>query len=146
MSMLGEGNTRQTGSIYLLDSQCTNTQVCILSSTPLAGPQKGTTYITLDNFAIKDCATAIKDRNGNVILAGGTTTYNSWALGRVYNSASPKGTYTPGSTISPVRPLEASLRRSDGSVYTRGKPRYLNYGPASVINIKSCSGAKGWWL
>lgn len=146
MSMLGEGGTRQTGSIYLLDSQCTDTQVCILSSTPLAGPQKGTTYITLDNFVVKNSPTAIKDQSGNVILAGGTTTYNSWALGRVYNPTNPKGSYTPGSSISPLRPLTASLRRADGSVYTRGKPRYLNYGSGNVINIKICGGVKGWSL
>ena len=142
--MIGAGNTRQTGSVYILDSTFSDTTVALLSTTPLSGPGQGTTYITLDNVALQNSATAIQDENGNTVLAGGSTTFNSWTLGNIYNSQNPNGTYTGGENISPIRPLTSELRGNpNGGYFTRSKPQYGGYGPGSIVNVKTFAGAQG---
>ncbi|GAB7351002.1 hypothetical protein MBLNU459_g1495t2 [Dothideomycetes sp. NU459] len=143
LNMIGTGGSLNTGSVYILDSTCSNTNVCLLSSTPLSGVAAGTTYITLDNFVLTNSATAIQDNTGATILAGGTTSFNSWSLGRVYDVANPNGTFTSGSEISPVRPLTADLRQSSGEYFARSKPQYESYTASSVVNVKTATGAHG---
>jgi glucan 1,3-beta-glucosidase len=142
--MIGEGGARNTGSVYILDSSFKGTSVAIKSTTPLAGAGAGTTYITHDNVVLQNSATAIQDSTGNTILGGGSTTINSWTLGRVYNSDHSKGFYSSGGQTSPLRPLTSSLRgNTNGGYFTHSKPQYEGYSATSIINVKTYAGAHG---
>lgn len=142
--MIGAGNTRQTGSVYILDSTFSNTGVALISTIPIAGPGQGTTYITLDNVALEDSPIAIQDSNGDTVLAGGTTVFDSWTLGTVYNTENPTGGYASGENINPVRPVTTELRGNpNGGYFTRSKPQYGSYTATSIINVKTYAGAKG---
>jgi hypothetical protein len=142
--MIGEGGARNTGSVYILDSTFKGTSVALKSTTPLAGAGAGTTYITLDNVVLQNSATAIQDSTGNTILAGGSTTINSWTLGRVYNADHSNGYFSNGGQTSPLRPLTSSLRgNANGGYFTRSKPQYEGYSATSIISVKSWAGAKG---
>jgi hypothetical protein len=120
------------------------TGVAITTTTPLAGPGAGTTYIKLDNVVLQNSPVAIQDSTGNTILAEGSTTINSWTLGRVYNRQNPTGVYSIRRNTSPVRPLTSSLRgNTNGGYFTRSKPQYEAYGASSIINVKTYAGCAG---
>jgi len=144
INMIGAGGARNTGSIYLLDSTFQGTSVAIVSTTPLAGAGAGTTYITLDNVVLQNSPIAIQDSTGATILSGGSTTINSWTLGRVYNGQNPTGVYSSGGNTSPLRLLTSSLRgNSNGGYFTRSKPQYETYSATSIINVKTYAGCAG---
>jgi hypothetical protein len=79
INMIGSGGARNTGSVYILDSTFTNTNVALLSTVPIDEAAQGTIDITLDNVQMNGTPVAVQTSDGSTLLAGGSTLISFWA-------------------------------------------------------------------
>ena len=96
--------------------------------------------LVLNNIRLNNVPTAVGVANGQVLLAGGTTTINSWAQGNVYTGTNPTGRFVQ-SNIGAINKA-SNLLDSAGRIFGKGHPQYANYAPDQFISVKS-QGAKG---
>ncbi len=123
------------GSLYILDSLFQNVGSALLVSTPSTGNQQQQTYITIDNMVLQNTPNAIIDFNSNSFLAGGTTTIESWTLGRFYDAANPDGAFTTGETLPKIHPKTQSMMGGpNGGYFERSKPQYEGLTPDQMLN------------
>lgn len=119
------------GSIIVLDSSMTDVTTGIYVTSPFnLGNQFS---IVIDNLKLTNVGTAVNHKSGGTTLAGGSKTIESWVLGKVYDSATPK--YQMGGALSALHPKTAELRGTNG-YFERSKPQYETYNANSFINVR----------
>jgi glucan 1,3-beta-glucosidase len=96
--------------------------------------------IVLNNIKLNNVPTAVGVVGGAILLAGGSTTIDTWIQGNVYSGSSPTGKYTVASATSISK--ASSLLDDSGRVYGRGRPSYADYALSEIISVKD-HGAKG---
>ena len=96
--------------------------------------------IVLNNIKLTNVSVAVGVLDGATVLAGGTTTIDSWVQGNVYTGTSPTLEYTVGNV--PSVPKASRLLDKSGRMYGRGRPLYADYSIDQVISVKD-HGAKG---
>lgn len=93
----------------------------------------------LNNIRLNNVPTAVVT-GGATLLAGGTTTITSWALGNVFRGTSSTGTYTRGSIAAPNKP--SVLLDSSGRIFGKTRPQYANYAVSQFVSVRD-QGARG---
>ncbi|CCL99324.1 uncharacterized protein FIBRA_01342 [Fibroporia radiculosa] len=127
---------QSAGAVAIIDATVSNTPVFVQTteaSTSLAGS------LVLNNCQLTDVPTAVGVANGDVVLAGGTTTIASWGQGNVYSGTNNGHTFVQGNIAAPTKP--GSLL-SNGRIFGRTRPQYENYAVSQFVSVKS-EGAKG---
>lgn len=137
--------TYQGGSLVLLDSYISATPYGIYVETPLGNTESEKFTITIDNLQIVNVGTTVRHRTAGVSLAGGTTTIESWMMGKVYDSSNPTGTYQSGPLAS-LHPKTKSLMGTSG-YFQQGKPQYADFDANSFLNARPiASGATSFLI
>jgi glucan 1,3-beta-glucosidase len=94
----------------------------------------------LNNIHLQNVPTAVGILGGQVVLAGGTTTIESWGQGNIYSGSS--SSYKFVKSNIPAPPKAASLLDASGRIFGRSHPQYEDYAVDQFISVKS-QGAKG---
>jgi glucan 1,3-beta-glucosidase len=131
------GPSGQTvGSVTILDSSFTDTDVAILTAhTSSSSPATGGSLI-LDNVSLTNIRDAIRGPSGT-ILAGGSKTVAGWGQGHEYGPGGPKVLSGP---ITPfARPSTLTV---NGNYMTFSKPQYNELPASSFVSVRT-EGAKG---
>lgn len=107
----------QPGGIAVADAVVIDTPIFINLA-------EGNSTLVLNNIKLNNVETAISV-SGSILLAGGTTTIESWAQGNVYsgNHANSTGTFVQGSVPAPFRP--SILLDDEGRVFGKAHPQYV---------------------
>lgn len=114
-----------------------NTPIFIRNSKPstsLAGS------LVLNNINLQNVPTAVGVVGGDVVLAGGTITIQSWGQGNVYSGASSSFEFVKSNIPAPTK--APSLLDSTGRIFGRSHPQYENFAVDQFVSVKS-QGAKG---
>ncbi|KAJ3557789.1 hypothetical protein NM688_g1277 [Phlebia brevispora] len=125
------------GAIAVIDATVINTPVFIQNSQPssaLAGS------LVLNNINLQNVPTAVEVANGQSVLAGGTTTIQSWAQGNVYTGTSSSLQFQKANVAAPTKP--SNLLDSAGRIFGRSHPQYENFAVDQFVSVRS-QGAKG---
>ncbi|KAI0744238.1 beta-1,3-glucanase [Daedaleopsis nitida] len=126
------------GGEAIIDAVATNTPIFLRNTSPSGGSLHGA--VVLNNIRLNNVPTAVGVSDGTVLLAGGTTTINSWAQGNVFTGTNPNGRFIQGN-IAAINKA-ASLLDSAGRIVSKGHPQYASYAPDQFVSVKA-SGAKG---
>jgi glucan 1,3-beta-glucosidase len=126
------------GAEAIIDAVVTNTPIFLRTSAASPGALDGS--IVLNNIKLNNVPIAVGVNGGATLLAGGTTTINSWAQGNVFHGTSAAATYTQGN-IAAI-PKASSLLDSTGRIFGKTRPTYANYAPGDFVSVKS-QGARG---
>ncbi|OCH86564.1 exo-beta-1,3-glucanase [Obba rivulosa] len=129
--------TQTVGGEAIIDAVVSNTPVFVRSSvatTSLAGS------LVLNNIQLTNVPTAVGVVGGATVLAGGTTTIDSWGQGNVYSGTSSTAQFVQASIPAPTK--AASLLDSAGRIFGRVHPQYEDYAVSQFVSVKS-NGAKG---
>lgn len=121
----------------IIDANVVNTPIFIQnskSSTSLTGS------IVLNNVRLQNVKTAVGVAGEQVVLAGGTTTIESWGQGNVYSGTSASFQYTKSDIPAPTK--ATSLLDGSGNIFGRSRPQYENYAVSQFVSVKD-QGAKG---
>ncbi|EPT02026.1 hypothetical protein FOMPIDRAFT_141879 [Fomitopsis schrenkii] len=130
-------DTQTVGGEAIIDADVSNTPVFVRSSvhtTSLAGS------LVLNNVRLTNVPVAVGVLNGATVLAGGTTTIESWVQGNVYAGASGARTFVQGSHVAPVK--ARSLLDAGGKVFGRMHPQYEGYSVDQFVSARDL-GATG---
>ncbi|CAG7721413.1 unnamed protein product, partial [Allacma fusca] len=139
MSVQGGDTEAGVGSAILFDSEIIDTPVGVRNhGNPNPKDNSGT--LLLDNVRLVNVNQAVADRNGNTILAGGTTTIQSWGRGSYYVDESGTGSFHTGDL--PVPQKSSNLLDGQGRFFTRSRPQYENVPASGFANVKDY-GARG---
>ncbi|KAG2360832.1 hypothetical protein BDR07DRAFT_1335179 [Suillus spraguei] len=120
------------GGEAIIDAVVTNTPVFIKTPPPINGTVAGS--LVLKNVHLNNVSTAVME-NGTTILAGGTTTIDSWGKGEVYTGTHPNGTFTQGNIYDAE--VDWSLLDSNGFIVSKGHPMYADYSVDQFKSIRS---------
>ena len=102
----------------MIDATVINTPVFIQNSEPstsLAGS------LVLNNINLQNVPTAVGTASGQVVLAGGTTTIQSWGQGNVYSGTSSSFQFKQANIPAPTKP--GSLLDSSGRIFGKAHPQ-----------------------
>ncbi|EKM55463.1 glycoside hydrolase family 55 protein [Phanerochaete carnosa HHB-10118-sp] len=125
------------GAIAVIDATVVNTPIFIRNSKPsssLAGS------LVLNNINLQNVPTAVGVVGGETVLAGGTTTIQSWGQGNIYNGTSSTAQFVKSNIAAPTK--ASSLLDGSGRIFGRPRPQYTNYAVDQFISVKT-QGAKG---
>ncbi|KAI0051873.1 glycoside hydrolase family 55 protein [Auriscalpium vulgare] len=122
----------------IIDAVITNTPIFVRSSASSNGKLDGS--LVLNNIKLNNVPTAVGIVGGATVLAGGTTTINSWAQGNTYTGTTAGGRYLQGN-INNI-PKASSLLDSSGRIFGKTRPTYANYAASQFVSVKS-QGARG---
>ncbi|TCD63287.1 hypothetical protein EIP91_005699 [Steccherinum ochraceum] len=135
----GTSQASQTvGAEAIIDAVVTNTPIFIRNSVPSSGSLKGS--LVLNNIRLNNVPTAVGVVGGQVVLAGGTTTIDTWGQGNVFSGTSSGARFVQGSIAAPTK--AGSLLDGSGRIFGRTHPQYENYAVSQFVSVKS-QGAKG---
>jgi glucan 1,3-beta-glucosidase len=127
----------KVGSVVVLDSSFTSTQVAIKTAHDLTSKPDTAGSLVLDKITLTNTPIAVQGNTGT-LLAGGTKTIASWGQGHIYT-----GTVGPtnhqGDLNAWVRPASLTV---NGKYYTRSKPQYNALPLTSFVSVRT-AGAKG---
>lgn len=84
--------------------------------------------------------TAVGVVGGQTVLAGGTTTIQSWGQGNIYSGTSSSSQFVKSNIAAPTK--ASSLLDSSGRIFGRTHPQYESYAVDQFVSVKS-QGAKG---
>ncbi|EMD38344.1 glycoside hydrolase family 55 protein [Gelatoporia subvermispora B] len=130
-------STQTVGGEAIIDAVVSNTPIFVRSSvasSSLAGS------LVLNNIQLTNVPTAVGVVGGQTVLAGGTTTIDSWGQGNVYSGTSATGQFVQANIPAPTK--SASLLDSAGRIFGRMHPQYEDYAVSQFVSVKS-NGAKG---
>ncbi|EIW85955.1 glycoside hydrolase family 55 protein [Coniophora puteana RWD-64-598 SS2] len=127
------------GSVLVVDAVVTNTPIFIQDSTAANGGLSAGSLV-LSNVQLNNVPTAVTVTGGTTVLAGGSTTIDSWAQGFTYSGTSGTPTFTQGTITGPSK--DASLLDSAGRIFGKTHPQYESYAVDQFVSVKT-SGAKG---
>ncbi|KAK4561740.1 hypothetical protein LTR86_004419 [Recurvomyces mirabilis] len=136
LNMSSGGNTAQSvGSVTLIDSSISNTQVGILSAHGPNSQPPTAGSLALENVVFNNVGTALIDNfpNNNTAIAGGSLTVSGYAQGHAYT---PNGPNNIQGTITPD-PRPQSLLQGNGKYYERSKPQYEKYSVNQILSARS---------
>ncbi|RKK07475.1 Glucan 1,3-beta-glucosidase [Fusarium oxysporum f. sp. cepae] len=138
IDMTSGGNAQSVGSVLLLDSKISNTQVGV--ATVYNPDQAGTNgTLILDNVDMSsNVHIAVRNVGTNATILTGNTQIDSWIQGRTYVGGDGKAVQD---AQSPIR-KPAALLDSNGHVVTKSKPQYNNVPASKFVSVKA-KGAKG---
>lgn len=138
---LSTGGTTQAsqtvGAIAVIDATVINTPIFVRNSQPsnsLAGS------LVLNNINLQNVPTAVGVVGGQTVLAGGTTTIQSWGQGNIYSGTSSSAKFVKSNIPAPTK--AGSLLDGSGRIFGRTHPQYANYAVSQFVSVKS-QGAKG---
>lgn len=110
----------------------TNTPVFIKVPKPTNVSVAGS--LALNNIHLNNVSTAVME-NGTTILAGGTTTIDSWGKGNIYTGSHPNGTFTQGNIYAAHK--DPSLLDHNGFIVSKGHPMYADYSVEQFKSVRS---------
>jgi glucan 1,3-beta-glucosidase len=123
------------GSIYVLDSQFSNTAIGIYVSTPSGDTTAEHFSINIDNLILDSVYAAVYDSTTGAVLVGGSQTIETWTSGRYYDDNHPNGALAAGSLAA--HPKTESLRGGPNSGYfERSKPQYEDLSSSDFLSAK----------
>ncbi|KAL2270546.1 hypothetical protein VTJ83DRAFT_2730 [Remersonia thermophila] len=145
IDMANGGPAGQTvGSVLVLDSHFTNTQVAVKTAYDVASPHTNGTLI-LENVDLTGTAQGVVNEATGAVVVAGNAKIPFFAQGRVYAGAG-AASAASGRAVqgleAPVAKPAALLDPATGKVVTRSKPQYENV-PASQFLSAKANGAKG---
>ena len=94
----------------------------------------------LNNIQLNNVPTAVGVTNGATVLAGGTTTIQTWVQGNIYSGTSSSGQFVQASESAPTKP--AVLLDSAGRIFGKSHPQYADYAVDQFVSVRS-NGATG---
>lgn len=130
-------NDQTVGGEAIIDADVSNTPVFVRSSvhtTSLAGS------LVLNNVRLTNVPVAVGVLNGPTLLAGGTTTIESWVQGNVYAGARSARKFVQGPHAGPAK--ARSLLDARGKVFCRIHPQYEGYAVDQFVSARDL-GATG---
>ncbi|XP_037024340.1 probable glucan endo-1,3-beta-glucosidase ARB_02077 [Bradysia coprophila] len=140
MSAEGNGISSGVGSILLMDSSITNTQVGIrIRNNPPPNRNDVSGTLLLDNVQVLGVGTVVQNIDGGVVLQHNGV-IPAWGRGSRYQDASGVGTYVTGPL--PIITKSANLLDSQGRFFRRTRPQYESL-PASYFDSVKHRGATG---
>ena len=125
------------GALAIIDATVSDTPIFYRTSTASNGALAGS--IVLNNIALNNVSTAVTVLDGSEVLAGGTTTIDSWGQGNVYSGTDGTLQFTSGTITAPSK---ASSLLAGGKIFSRTIPQYEDYAVDQFVSVKS-QGAKG---
>ncbi|EMD37582.1 glycoside hydrolase family 55 protein [Gelatoporia subvermispora B] len=131
------GSPQGVGGEAIIDAVVSNTNTFLQTSTNPVGSLDGS--LVLNNIQLSNVQNAVV-AGSDVLLAGGTTTINSWAMGNVYSGTNGNGQYTQGNIAAINRP--SVLLDNTGRVFGKTHPQYAEFSTDQFVSVKS-NGAKG---
>ncbi|KAI0780740.1 exo-beta-1,3-glucanase [Trametes elegans] len=133
-------NTQTTGAIAVIDAYAANTPIFLRTSAPSSGKLAGS--LVLNNVHLTNVPTAVGVVGGATVLAGGTTTIESWAQGNVFSGTgtAQTGAFTQGNVPAPNKP--AGLLDGSGKIFGKTRPQYADYAVSQFVSVRD-QGAKG---
>ncbi|KXN90550.1 Glucan 1,3-beta-glucosidase [Leucoagaricus sp. SymC.cos] len=130
--------SQTTGAEAIIDATVTNTPIFIRSSQPSNGRLAGS--LVINNARLNNVPTAVGVANGDVVLAGGTTTIQSWGQGNVFSGTSSSGRFVQNNIVSANKP--SVLLDGSGKIFGKSHPQYASYAVSQFVSVKD-NGAKG---
>ncbi|KAF3048908.1 exo-1,3-beta-glucanase [Didymella keratinophila] len=127
----------EVGSVVIIDSVITNCPTFVDQAWTLSTSPTGAGQLTLQNIQLNNVPVAVKGPNGATVLAGGSTTINTWGQGNRYTPNGPQK--YQGIFTAAARP--AGLL-DNGKFYSKSKPQYETLSANDFISARS-SGATG---
>lgn len=127
-NLSGGGN----GGEAIIDAVVTNTPIFIKVPKPTNVSVAGS--LALNNIHLNNVSTAVME-NGTTILAGGTTTIDSWGKGNIYTGTHPNGTFTQGKIYAAHK--DPSLLDHNGFIVSKGHPMYADYSVEQFKSVRS---------
>jgi hypothetical protein len=127
-----------TGAEAIIDATVTNTPIFIRDSQPSNGRLAGS--LVINNAKLNNVPTAVGVANGSVVLAGGTTTIQSWGQGNVFSGTDGSGRFVQSNIVNANKP--SVLLDESGNVFGKGHPQYGAYAVSQFVSVKD-NGAKG---
>ncbi|KAJ4329410.1 hypothetical protein N0V84_000044 [Fusarium piperis] len=138
VDMTAGENIQNVGSVLLLDSKISNTQVGVLTTYDPAQPGTNGTLV-LDNVDMSSAVPiAVKNKGTEATVLAGNAKIGSWVQGRAYVGGNGEAVQDAQSPIQ----KPAVLLNSAGNVVTKSKPQYDNIPSTQFVSVKS-KGAKG---
>ena len=131
------GTPQGAASEAIIDAVVTNTPV-FLRRTATSSTLDGS--IVLSNIKLSNVPTAVGADDGTVLLAGGTTTIDTWMEGEVFSGTSSTGSYKSGTASAISKP--SSVLDSAGRILGKGRPTYASYAVSEFVSVKD-QGAVG---
>ncbi|OAX38483.1 glycoside hydrolase family 55 protein [Rhizopogon vinicolor AM-OR11-026] len=126
------------GSEAIIDAVVTNTPIFLRTSEASNGQLAGS--IVLNNIKLNNVPTAVGVAGGVTVLAGGSTTIDTWVQGNVYSGTSGSKTFIQGDIPSAQK--SSNLLDSAGRIVGKSHPQYADYATSQFISVKS-EGATG---
>lgn len=131
---------QNVGSVVILDSQISNTPIGVRSThTTSSSPATGGSLV-LDNVQLTNVPQAVANTQSGTVLAGGTTTIDTWGQGHTYSGSSTVSNVQ--STLTRPFSKPAVLLDSTGKVFEKTRPQYETVAASNFISVRS-NGAKG---
>ncbi len=130
--------TQTTGGEAIIDATVTNTPIFIRTSQPSNGRLAGS--IVINNAKLTNVPVAVGVANGAVVLAGGTTTIQSWGQGNVFTGTNPNGRFVQSNIVNANKP--AALLDGSGKIFGKSHPQYQAYAVSQIVSVKD-NGARG---
>jgi hypothetical protein len=117
----------RSGSMMILDSHFETVNSGISIKTQKGATDAEQFSMTLENIIMSNVKTMVTHDSSNTVLEGGSSTIESWILGRVYDDDHKEGSFVRGKTSS-LGQREPSLVMTDGvatnGYFIRSKPQY----------------------
>jgi len=127
-----------TGAEAIIDASVVNTPVFIRNSQPSNGRLAGS--LVINNAKLTNVPTAVGVADGTVILAGGTTTIQSWGQGNIFSSTSGSGKFVQSNIVNANKP--SVLLDGNGKIFGKTHPQYAAYAVDQFVSVKD-NGARG---
>ncbi|KAI0700911.1 glucan 1,3-beta-glucosidase [Cytidiella melzeri] len=126
------GGSQGAASYAIIDAVVSNTPIFVRLSTASSGTLDGS--LVFNNVKLTNVPTAVGVVGGAVVLAGGTTTIDSWAQGNVYHGTGTTASYVKAGISSISKP--SSLLDSSGRIVGKSHPQYAGYAASDFASVK----------
>ncbi|CDO72902.1 Glycoside Hydrolase Family 55 protein [Trametes cinnabarina] len=131
-------NCQTVGAVAIIDAFASNTPIFLRNSQPSNGKLAGS--VVLNNVHLTNVPTAVGVVGGATVLAGGTTTIDSWAQGNVFSGTSQSAKFVQAAVPAPTK--ASSLLDSAGRIFGKMHPQYEDYAVDQFVSVRD-QGAKG---
>ena len=143
LDMANGGESQTVGSVLLLDSVISNTEVGIKTAyNPQVSATNGTLIINNVDMTVNVPAAVLSEATKSALLPGNSR-ISAWVQGKANNGQRPLGNNLavqgPQET---VQIPDVLLNKATGRVFTRTKPQYENVPASAFLSVKD-HGAKG---
>lgn len=127
-----------TGAEAIIDATVVDTPIFVRNSEPSNGRLAGS--LVINNAKLTNVPTAVGVANGAVILAGGTTTIQSWGQGNIFSGTDGSGRFVQSDIVNANKP--SVLLDESGSIFGKTHPQYVEYAVDQFVSVKD-NGARG---